>query len=62
MEINHIIHWGQISLFPHIEICSGTIDEETMMEDEDNWVIFLGWLIYDMQIMIPKRRIDDERR
>lgn len=54
MDYNHIVHWGQIDVFPHITISLGYVDEFGN-ECDDAMMIYIGWLVYDFQIIIERK-------
>ena len=53
MKFTRIIHVGQMEIFPHITISIGYVDD-FCKECDDAVLIFIGWLVFDICIEIPR--------
>lgn len=54
MKFTGIIHVGQMEIFPHITISFGYVDEFGN-ERDDAAMIYVGWLVFDLRIEIPRK-------
>ena len=53
MKFSRIIHQGQMEVFTHITISIGYVDEFGN-DCDDAVLIFIGWLVFDLCIEIPR--------
>lgn len=53
MRFTKIVHIGQFEVFPHITICLGSECEDGTYTDST--LVYIGWLIFDLCIEIPRR-------
>lgn len=53
MKFTRIIQKGQMEIFPHITISIGYVDEFGN-DCDDAVLIFIGWLVFDLCIEIPR--------
>ena len=53
MKFSRLIHEGQIEIFPHITISIGYV-VEFGNDCYDAVLIFIGWLVFDLCIEIPR--------